>query len=400
MTNKLLAFFTIIIAFSRSSIFDDVLPASIFYGWFVIIAMISLIRNSASRKINLTMLLFLIVCFISIVLNEINPFFTPWQRFFGFLIFIMAVGPFFEDNKSLDLRAKMFKYSKVLIITVTLISFLGFSTGSSMFFNRSGFTGITNQSMVLGPIAGFSTIITLNAFFTSQKKQKRLFYLVIIIISFLVCLLAASRGALVSLLASTLFLIFITFKNNKKKLFKIAFIIITLFLATSSLWISYAELLLLKNEARVESGDILSGRENMWIDRIEDFKYSPLYGVGFSSMKFTNNSSMHNNGTFEPGSSWLFLLSTLGILGFSVFIFLFFKPIIYLINTKCNINNNYFLICSIVVFFSAHLIIEGYIISTGGFLSFFLWLSISLGQKRALRFISKYEKASASKLGS
>ena len=151
MTNKLLAFFTIIIAFSRSSIFDDVLPASIFYGWFVIIAMISLIRNSASRKINLTMLLFIIVCFISIVLNEINPFFTPWQRFFGFLIVIMAVGPFFEDNKSLDLRAKMFKYSKVLIITVTLISFLGFSTGSSMFFNRSGFTGITNQSMVLIP---------------------------------------------------------------------------------------------------------------------------------------------------------------------------------------------------------------------------------------------------------
>lgn len=387
MANKLLAFFTVIIAFSRSSILEDAIPASLFYAWFVMITFISLIRNSASRKINLLMLLFLLVCFVSIAFNEIDDDFMPWQRFLGFLFFITAIGPFLEDRKSIEIRAIMFKYANFLMICITFISFIGFSIRSSLFFNYSGFAGLTNQSMVLGPIAGFSTITSLDSFFSSQKKNQRFIFLALTIISFLVCLLAASRGALLSLLISALFLIIVLLKNAKKKLLKIVVIATISFLATSSFWFTYAEMLILKNESRIETGDVLSGRENMWIDRIDDFKSSPLYGVGFSSMKHTNNSNIKSSGAFEPGSSWLFLLSTLGILGIILFVLLFIRPIIRILGSNVGTAYHYPLIGSVLVFFSIHLLIEGYVISTGGFLSFFLWLSISNAQKRPMRFL-------------
>jgi O-antigen ligase len=384
---NLIAIITVLIAFSRTTFIGEIMPSAIYYGWFIFLALLVILRNLYVNKINPTMVYFLAVCLLSIILNEINPIFVPWQRFTGFVLFIIAVGPFFESEKTLLFRYKLFHYANYFIVTITITSFLGYVFRYTAFFNQSGFSGLTNQSMVLGPIAGFSMLISLYYLFNAKNKKQKVLLIAIIIISFLTCLLAASRGALFSLVVSSVFLIFITYRKSKRKFVTVFIVSAILILSTFNFWLPYAENVILKNQSRVETDNILSGRETMWKDRIEDFKYSPIYGVGFASMKNDFNSKINIDGTFEPGSGWLFILSSLGLLGFITFVILFIKPII-IMSLKMKVPFAYSnLIVCILVFFIFHLLIEGYVLSTGGFLSFYIWLSIAMVQKRSIQFL-------------
>lgn len=104
-------------------------------------------------------------------------------------------------------------------------------------------------------------------------------------------------------------------------------------------------------------------------------------------MKNDYNSKIHIDGIFEPGSGWLLILSSLGILGFITFVILIIKPII-IMSLKMKVPFAYSnLIVCILVFFIFHLLIEGYVLSTGGFLSFYIWLSIAMVQKRSIQFL-------------
>jgi O-antigen ligase len=215
----------------------------------------------------------------------------------------------------------------------------------------------------------------------------KLIYIIFIIISILTCLLAASRGAVVSLLIAVIFLIYLSFRKSLGKFLKVVLIFLSLILLTSSLWLPYTEQLIFKNQSRMQTDNLFSGRSRMWKDRIEDFKYSPIYGVGFSSLKNTSNSKISSLGFIEPGSGWLFILSSLGILGFIIFTKLIFKPIFSLSKKNDLKNKSYALIVSILIFFVFHLGIEGYVLSSGGFLFFYLWLTIAIAQKRSVFYL-------------
>ncbi len=81
-------------------------------------------------------------------------------------------------------------------------------------------------------------------------------------------------------------------------------------------------------------------------------------------------------GTIEPGSSWLFLLSSLGLYGFLSFLIPFAYNT-YMLYKNLNTGFNGGLLCSIMVLFSVHMLIEGYVVAPGAYLCFLLWLSLS-----------------------
>lgn len=386
MKEKFIIYFTVFIAFSRSSFIGEIMPLQVYYGWFGLVAFYILISFLKEKRINYTMLLFIIVAVLSIIVNDINEIFSPWMKLISFIIFMIAIGPLVENKLASKFKVNLFKASSIFIIFISVLSFVGYILNLSFINNSSGFSGLTNQSMLLGPIAGLSSLIALNLIFNSKNSKYKLFYIALISISILTCLLAASRGALVSLFISILVFLYLHYKSRIGKLIKIAFAISFIIIATSSIWLPYASNVINKSEARRESDNLFSNRQTMVIDRIEDFKESPLFGVGFASMRNIYHSKFSLSGVLEPGSGWLFIISTMGLLGLILFLKLMIYPAIQILK-KDLIKSSHSLIISVLIFFALHLIIEGYMLSTGGFLFFYLWLTIGVAQKRVLVYL-------------
>ena len=111
---------------------------------------------------------------------------------------------------------------------------------------------------------------------------------------------------------------------------------------------------------------------------MDEFKAYPFFGVGFATMnkEAVSRSSKSGSGTIEPGSSWLFLLSSMGLMGFLSFSILFFRSL-YFLFIKESVGINGYFIGSLLFLFLFHMIFEGYVIASGAYLCFFLWLLLS-----------------------
>ena len=124
-------------------------------------------------------------------------------------------------------------------------------------------------------------------------------------------------------------------------------------------------------------------RDALWETRFLEFKESPVCGIGFNYVDEHILPVAYRDaakvGVIEPGSGWLFLLSSLGIMGTIPFLLLFWRPL-FRIYKKAESYSDEILIGACLSFFAVHLIAEGYVTSSGSFLFFYLWLLISLAQ--------------------
>ena len=127
-------------------------------------------------------------------------------------------------------------------------------------------------------------------------------------------------------------------------------------------------------------GSLTSSRDALWEDRIKEFKAFPVFGVGFASYNLnyiqSENSINRLSGTVEPGSSWLFLLSSLGLYGFLSFLLPVFYTL-YILYRDSRTGMNGGLVGSIMTLFCVYMLVEGFVVASGSYLCFLLWLSLS-----------------------
>ena len=121
-----------------------------------------------------------------------------------------------------------------------------------------------------------------------------------------------------------------------------------------------------------------SSRDELWNDRIQEFKSSPFFGIGFASISTKSNNHYYNkeDGKVETGSSWLNILSMTGLIGVFIFCYIWIKTL-YLIYINLNrfpYTSSY--LAALIIFWSIHMGAEGYIYAAGSFLFFLLWLLI------------------------
>ena len=125
---------------------------------------------------------------------------------------------------------------------------------------------------------------------------------------------------------------------------------------------------------------MFASREERWSHRINEFTNSPFVGIGFAAIspEYTDEYNIEL-GIVEPGSSWLTVLSMIGIMGA-------LPIILIIINTwnglKAIYNNNTedysILLSGLLSLFYVHLIAEGYIFAGGSFLCFLFWLTLGI----------------------
>lgn len=374
-STQLLASFLTLFTITRIIKFVPTMPAPIYYSIWGVCALYIIICGF--KKINYSTLLFIFFCFLSILGNSIDAKYNIGLRFTGFLLIVGSVGPLFDSEWLYSLRRNCFHNVSAGLVFVTIVSFLIYCIYPSSMMTTRGhlYGGVTLHSMQMGPIAGLSTVYLAYRFLISKHDidvKYKVFYVIGICISLLSCVLAGSRSAILSMIVSGIVCLYLYYRNDMVTFFKIVICILFIVLITSSLWWSYTEAVQAKIAISESRGGLITARSFSWKARIEEFLQSPFIGCGFASVVGTL-SERGSEGMVEPGNGWLFILSSTGIVSFLLFVCAYIRYIVMLVK---NTFDESILLVSSLVFVGLHLNAEGYTLSSGIFLFYYLWLSI------------------------
>lgn len=245
------------------------------------------------------------------------------------------------------------------------------------------FSGLLAHSMLLGPVAAIASCYLLYLYL----QQRKLYLLILLIACLGALLFASSRGAIIATIASFLYVFYRLYKIDKKANRNFLYLFIFLFV-TFPIWDSALDGIRFK-ENRGDASGTYGSRTRKFEQRINEIESNPFIGIGFSSI--SQRRQITRSGAVEPGSSWLATLSMTGIIGF-IFVVSFFRTG-FRIKTKVDSN---LLTKSLLIFWSVHMIVEGYIYAAGSSLCFLVWLVVGVSiderikEKRAHR-LSVYQ---------
>lgn len=353
-------------------------PDMVYYAGFVGIVFWGLLHGAIS--VSYAYLPFMAVMFISVWVNDIPAFFRVWFRLIAFLALFLAVGPFWVNPMMATWRRLLFTYLLMVIRLIVIVSFLGWAGGLGFVYGYSGFQGLTSQSMILGPLGGISLIYGLYRFYLSSKRTGRYKEIGMVIISGIVLLLAGSRAALGSTALAAAFFYSRIYHHRMTRLLQLIFLFICMAVLTSGIWWPYTERLRSKMEGGKIAGSMTASRDNLWKDRVNEFKAFPIFGVGFATVNLeyvqTKEKVNQQNGGIEPGSGWLFILSSMGLVGFLSF-FVPYVHTLYRLYKRDEKEINGYFVGTLLFFFFFHLYFEGYPLASGSFFCFLLWLLLS-----------------------
>lgn len=327
---------------------------------------------------SMDMLSLLFILYIPLALLIASPpaLFNPWLRYGLFVLVFVVASPLLKHPKTIAFRGKVLA---VLLWACALAgagSFFCYFLGINLMGNVGAiqslagdaglFGGLTNHSMTLGLIAGIGAVFSFSRAYQTKSK----FYWGLCICSLGGCFFAASRSALMASIMGILTLLYFQ-SSSKGKFFKRLIGIGFLLIITYPIWSFATAGVMTKQQRNEESGSGLSSREVVWNERIEEFKSSPIVGVGFSSMSLTSSNYNASTGIVEPGTSWLAVLSMTGLVGFLFFVGIYVRSLIRAIRAKVPDSP---LLIGLLVLVGIHMTAEGYIFAGGSFSCFLVWL--------------------------
>lgn len=172
MNSNIILILSVIIAFSNSLCIGLPIPQAAYYGWFAFIGLIGIINGV---RINVTMVLFIIACVLSILANDIPSIFQAEYRLISFCLMILAIGPLNEGNSLNKFKWNLYGLINKVIIVGTLISFGGYLVHIPLFHGWSGFNGFTNHSMTMSSIGGISSLLCFKLFLDETNNPDTTF---------------------------------------------------------------------------------------------------------------------------------------------------------------------------------------------------------------------------------
>lgn len=387
MTNeKIINIINWAMLYALASLVVPVLPTHALLYYVILVGATGYVLHCRQERIDLRVVLIVLACVLSIVLNDPPALFKSWGRFGLFFLMLIVASPLCQNEKINTLRLKLFEGVMTVIGIITILSCLAYFLGIDLTIRPKGVTnlffgGLTGNSMLLAVCTGLSVLYSFNLLLHRQysRKYKKLhiaWLCVFLLASFLCLLLSGSRGAAISTIAGMLLLLYKQNKENVARFFLYIVILGALGTVTFTLWEPYTKALVEKQRGNDISGSATASRDNKWEARIDEFKSSPIFGIGFSAVDLQNKGDyMETEGIVETGTSWGGMLSMIGLMGFIPFLLLYAHSVwLLLIDEKCPYFSG--LLAAVLCWFSVHMIVEGYVLAGGSFLCFILWLTI------------------------
>lgn len=318
----------------------------------------------------------------SILFGEPQPIFRSWERYVVFAVIFAMTSPLLESECMRKYRRWAFYAYLCVAALIGSLSFVGYFFGINYmvietevveeYLEQVGtFGGLTCQSMLLGPIAGMGAMAMLYLYL----RQRRIYWLALSIACVGSVLFSASRAAFVSLLVGILVLLYLH-TGSLTRYIRLIAVVGLLLSVTYPVWNGAMYAVKEKQERHAEDVELFDSRTPKVECRVKEFISSPIYGVGFAAIepKFKDNYS--ENGTIEPGSSWLAVFSMTGLIGAAFVLLLYYRAIKALLTHRKGIN---ILVTGCLALMMVHMIVEGYIFAPGSSLCFLCWLLVGVG---------------------
>ncbi len=266
-------------------------------------------------------------------------------------------------------RQKLFCYITFSLEILSIISILLLITGLGS--GGGVVSGPYNHSMVAVP---FFSITTLH-FISDYQLKKRKIIILAALNSLFFTIYSASRISIFGLIFSIVIYYLFFYRKSIPKAIGISILLILILILILYVSRMLFPSMFINIDKKMNSRTFYDSRRYYLINqRIYEYKNSPIIGVGFGNTLFEETLNSHD-GRVEPGSSWLFILSSIGTLGFISFLFIYIKSF-YLCLKETNVYDSSLLI-SILTFYGVHMCMEGYILASGNPLTIYFWLLIS-----------------------
>lgn len=370
--------------FLRSSIFAVFSWVGMLYYVMLIvfasISIIAIIVRKKRYKVDFFLLCFLLVGLLSILLNDINPFFQPYQRYFGFVMVALSFGSLLMTNNNVEIKLCIFYYFKLIGVVFTLVSLVMSITNISTPISSISAFGLAIHDMTMAPLAFITALLVLDDIINKNNKKKvvKISRIVVFILCVICGAMCGSRGAIGAFLVATIVFIMLNGKGRKRVLYLGVFSIFAILIYITNPMGVLDHFFEKMDRDKDDTSYVLSGRDEMVQDRIDDFKSSPVYGVGFAAMKNIGRSKVSfEKGTMESGSSLFLILGSTGFLGMLFYVLTLISNMVKPIKKRKNCS-----IIACVCFFLIHSLVEGYIISFGAPLCAIFWLLLGILRSR------------------
>ena len=379
---KLLVVVLALCALNNIFRFGIYFPTMLYYA-IMISANLLLILFCIGRNIhfNTRMMLFWLAMWLSIFVNykEILPQYRVVERTISFGMVMACTGPFLKNTKLDEVRKMLLNLLNLGIFLLVLFSFAGYIFHFLPSDHQGFFLGATHHSMILGAVAGISTLNCLHEALLSRKPLRRNIFLFAFLASFIVALLASSRVSVGSAGCAAVAYFALNFKGQYSSTVKyvLLFVIIGFILLQFTGDITGGIRKKMGDEVSIET--LTATRAQRWQNRLNEIKHSPIFGVGAHSIRleYCEGESISHDGKIEPGNAWLFIFSSMGIFAFLLFCSMLLKPIFYFWK-NARPHTDAVLLFSQVVFFAVYINAEAHITASGDFTFLYFWLLIAL----------------------
>ncbi len=367
-----------------SSVTGFFLLNQFFYYGAIAVCGIIIFSKGRVRLGNVCILFLIIACIISLLNNNVPSYFRAWQRLGIYIFILLVMSPLFISRDAVFLKSKLFVYIWLISSVLSIGSFFAYYlrinffivNGTELEWGAGKFSGLMNHSMALGPSSALSTIF-LFVLATLNKAKKRIYYYIAAILCLGSCFLSASRAAVGASVIGCVYALACVNKNQISRTLKVVFIVALVAAITFPIWGGVTDFLIQKQEMRQEEfGREFDSRMDKFTARLEEFKSSPIWGIGFCTVNPSLDNVNPENGQIEPGSSWLAVASMTGILGLLVMVPLCISSL----KKARRIKDAFWrgTLSGMILFFIIHMSVEGYIFAPKSYLSLIFWLMISI----------------------
>lgn len=284
----------------------------------------------------------------------------------GIVFLVLAVGPVIVSPVALAVRSAAWKLTLSGLTSLTAIFVVWYVLHLPSFGGTVYFTSFMNQSMLVGPIAGMGVVIA-----AARAIHGRSWRWGLLAVLGLVPLLATGSrvAALATGAAGCFFLV------RRKPMLGGLMVLLCVFVVYGFITQGQSDQSGDSFTGALASKGIANSRADLWQSRIDEFKSSPVFGIGIA-MGTGSGSVAEEGGAIrvEPGSSYLAVLSMTGVVGAIAFCSALGLLLFGYVSSQRQAGLDRDILNVVGIFLAVHGVAEGWILGFGSPLCFLFWL--------------------------
>lgn len=350
------------------------------YGCIIIILSGIIIAFSPAVRIGRLLAFFVLAGILSLLAANIGISDPSYQRFAFFVLMLVVLSPVVVSDTLSELRLMMWRLLMGGLRLIIIVSFIMYIPWEVSRTSQFVFHGCVNHGMQLGIIGA---IVMLDGFWHlicrhETSRIRAMAFGVMTAMAIVVTVATGSRAALLATMIGILPLLW-SVRMNKMKMAWIVVIILVLIGVSALGSFRNFDGIKTKTELSAQYGSLTFSRNYLWKARLDEFAERPVFGIGFSKTTIRDlpedykDTLFDSCSTLEPGSSWMNVLASTGIIGFAFMFWFNVKLLRKTVNTRVGDRRN-LLFFSLLLALLIHGFFEGWVLYAGSTTFMIYWL--------------------------